>query len=121
MRKATSELQGDLFPLDAARAKATRERSRAPPWCVDCAVDTLAAGEWYMVHDYVWEQAVISPGQPFFYLCIGCLEKRLGRTLMASDFTDVPTNEIHGGKSPRLRDRMQTRAFVFAAATEVIR
>jgi hypothetical protein len=42
-----------------------------------------------MVKDEVWEAAVISPWQPFFYLCIACLEKRLGRTLMASEFTDV--------------------------------
>jgi hypothetical protein len=112
-KRRRSELQADLFPLDAAAAKATRERSsgrgtHGRAWCSLCRVDTLEIGEFYMLKDEVWDAAV-GADNFIFYLCIGCLELRLGRRLMPSDFTNVPTNEIHGGKSPRLRDRMAAR------------
>jgi hypothetical protein len=38
-------------------------------------------------------------------LCIGCLEKRIGRTLCRADFTDVPINNPNLS-SDRLRDRL---------------
>ena len=45
-----------------------------------------------MVQDEIWRTAVASgPGM----LCIGCLEARLGRTLVKGDFTDVPVNDIY--------------------------
>jgi hypothetical protein len=61
--------------------------------CADCGLGTIQLGEWYMVKDAAWEQAWCRrrkwwhglPGQEV--LCIGCLEKRLGRTLVAGDFT----------------------------------
>jgi hypothetical protein len=111
-RKAASELQGDLWPLHAAAAKTKRERdsgrgTHGRPWCALCRVDTLAAGEFFMVKDETWDAAVRTDS--FLrdsFLCIGCLEHRLGRRLVPSDFSDVPINEIHGGKSSRLRNRM---------------
>jgi hypothetical protein len=43
-------------------------------------------------------------------LCIGCLEKRIGRTLMSSDFTDAPINDPNDPDiSDRLRDRLTTK------------
>jgi len=42
-----------------------------------------------MVTDQVWS-SVADRGM----LCIGCLEKRLGRMLHARDFTDVPINQV---------------------------
>ena len=39
-------------------------------------------------------------------LCIGCLEKRIGRKLRRQDFTDCPLNEITETKSLRLQDRL---------------
>src|SRR5262245_57063648 len=98
--KATSELQGDLFPLDAAAAKARRERTGGRgiyrrPWCCLCRIDTLAIGEVYMVRDEVWD-AAIGADSFISFLCIGCLELRLGRRLRPSDFTDVPVNNIRG-------------------------
>jgi hypothetical protein len=75
--------------------------------CKDCGRDTTprtprrGTWEWYMVHDIVWRNAGMTPEG---YLCIGCLEKRLGRQLSAFDFKDLPINEF--GKpsdSPRLR------------------
>jgi hypothetical protein len=39
-------------------------------------------------------------------LCIGCLEKRLGRRLKPKDFQrDHPFNAYHMPCTPRLRDR----------------
>jgi len=66
--------------------------------CVDCGLDTIAEGEWYMVHDQVWQQAwgsleFTGPGQQI--LCIGCLQNRIGRRLTSADFTDAPVND-HG-------------------------
>jgi hypothetical protein len=40
-------------------------------------------------------------------LCIGCLEKRIGRTLMACDFTECPVNDpSKSNNSQRLRSRL---------------
>jgi hypothetical protein len=82
--------------------------------CSDCAVGTVALGEWYMVESEVWEQAWVGrrkpwqgriPGQEI--LCIGCLERRIGRTLCADDFPDVPVNNPRDPhKSQRLRERL---------------
>ena len=51
--------------------------------CKDCGVNTKDS-EFYMVCDKIWEQ--VQGGED--YLCIGCLEKRLGRKLTRSDFLD---------------------------------
>jgi hypothetical protein len=69
--------------------------------CCDCCVDTIAMGEFYAVSDAVWQQA--NPGFVRF-LCIGCLERRLGRKLVPADFLGVPIN-----KSPGNSDRMNNR------------
>jgi hypothetical protein len=39
------------------------------------------------------------------FLCIGCLEKRLGRELTAEDFPDCPINHQHHLDTPRLASR----------------
>jgi hypothetical protein len=52
-------------------------------------VDTDAIDEYYMVHDRVWEHATNGLDG---HLCIGCLERRLGRTRQASDFPARPVN-----------------------------
>jgi hypothetical protein len=82
--------------------------------CADCGVGTISLGEWYMVRDDVWEQAWRGrrkwwhsiEGQEV--LCIGCLERRLGRTLVAGDFIpDVPANDPNkSNMSERLRERL---------------
>ena len=83
--------------------------------CADCGVGTFTLGEWYLVKDEVWAQAWAGrlkswhrlPGQQI--LCIGCLEKRIGRTLMASDFiTDEPINDP-AKATTRMSDRMRQR------------
>jgi hypothetical protein len=76
-----------------------------------------------MVRDDVWEMAwrgrrkmvqVYFFGQPerlehlsgLEFLCTGCLEQRIGRTLVASDFTDALINRLDGHTSARLRNRL---------------
>jgi hypothetical protein len=57
--------------------------------CLGCGVDTAEIGEYYMVRDEVWLR--VNPGRAGM-LCIGCVEKRLGRPLNPLDFTDAPIN-----------------------------
>ena len=90
----------------------TRRYLGAP--CADCGVGTFTLGEWYMVKDEVWDHAWVGrrkswhalDGQDF--LCIACLETRLGRTLMACDFTDVPINDPN---QDNISERMRHRLF----------
>ena len=77
--------------------------------CHDCGESTIPLddpSEWYMVRDEVWAASGLAPRDG--YLCIGCLEKRLGRRLRPYDFTDAPVN---GGtwKTARLLDRLGVR------------
>jgi hypothetical protein len=74
--------------------------------CADCGIETLDDDNWYMLHNHVWEsawpgsrttRAVLEAGDdgiaPFSeFLCIDCLEKRLGRGLTPHDFSDAPIN-----------------------------
>jgi hypothetical protein len=75
--------------------------------CADCGVGTWTIGEYYMVHDEVWEQAWAGrrkawhgkvPGQEI--LCIGCLEARIGRTLTYGDFTTVYPSRKRTAREP---------------------
>lgn len=59
--------------------------------CLDCRRDTVYdLNEYYHVHDDVWKQSGV--GRHAGMLCIGCLEKRIGRQLNYRDFGDVPIN-----------------------------
>ena len=53
----------------------------------DCGTDTTPSAGWeyYMVHDAVWSLAGMKDG----FLCIGCLEARIGRKLEPRDFANV--------------------------------
>src|SRR5215831_11331112 len=76
--------------------------------CMDCGYDTDEGGEWYMVKDEVWLQACgyiegRLPGEGLGkqILCIGCLEKRIGRTLMRAGQPATgatPTSARAGGR-----------------------
>jgi hypothetical protein len=59
--------------------------------CLDCGQDTN--DEWYMIHDELWKQAGGSLEEGSGFLCIGCLEGRLHRTLVPADFTKWPIND----------------------------
>jgi len=72
--------------------------------CIGCGVHTGELNEYYIVHDAVWLTA--NPKHAGM-LCIGCVEKRIGRELCSDDFTWLPINlrALFFG-SERLRDRM---------------
>jgi hypothetical protein len=57
--------------------------------CQDCPQDTLG-GDYYMVHNELWHR--VHPNGAGM-LCLPCLEKRVGRRLQISDFTDAPIND----------------------------
>jgi hypothetical protein len=71
--------------------------------CVWCGVDTAVIGEYYMVRKELWGRY----GPVRGCLCVGCLEKHMGRQLVAGDFADFPVNRPdHGYQSDRLQDRL---------------
>lgn len=74
--------------------------------CQNCRRDTSFSnpegGEQYMVHDELWEEYGVGDGR----LCVDCIEARLGRRLVPSDFTDVPLNQLDC-QSRRLQERLQ--------------
>lgn len=80
--------------------------------CVDCKVNCMENGEYYMVTDACWARAAI--GKHDGMLCIGCLEARLGKKLNWRNFTDCPLNWrnalIPGYGSARLQDRLLSSA-----------
>jgi len=85
-----------------------------PQLCTDCRIDTtpctgrrgcrhIGRWEYYMVRPAVWRRAGAGRG----FLCIGCLERRLGRRLRPADFTDAPVNNpADRWATPRLADRL---------------
>jgi len=96
--------------------------------CHDCSQLTIPyerrrRSEYYMIHDVLWRQACAaapalnSEGM----LCVGCLERRLGRMLTFSDFTYCPLNRAISkdkAQSARLRDRYARRSTPHRHITE---
>lgn len=74
-------------------------------FCLDCGQNTSehdgGLNEYYMVHKDVWFMSGIAPDGGM--LCIGCLEKRIGRRLKPSDFPPV---FINGYGSLRMMNRL---------------
>jgi|SRR6516162_9561785 hypothetical protein len=70
--------------------------------CNDCGISTF--NEYYLVLENIWDNYGCGDGM----LCIGCLEKRIGRKLRTTDFVQCHMNTIGygGGKSHRLVDRL---------------
>jgi hypothetical protein len=62
--------------------------------------------EFYAVRDKVWKAAGVEPMGGC--LCIGCLERRIGRKLRPKDFSDHNGNRAPG--TPRLLNRRGQRA-----------
>ena len=62
--------------------------------CYDCGWDTRR--EYYMVHDAIWLAAGMTKSRyqgTGEYLCVPCLEERIGRGLLPEDFTAYPVND----------------------------
>ena len=53
-----------------------------------------------MVHPHIWEGAGLGPDAG--YMCIGCLEGRLGRELLPMDFIEAPINQLGAWDTRRL-------------------
>jgi hypothetical protein len=83
------------------------ECDERPFLCAGCGHDVAAMGELgYMVRDEVWQSATAADDENgHLWLCIGCLEGRLRRTLCRDDLWLFGL----GHKSDRLIDR-KTRA-----------
>jgi hypothetical protein len=62
-------------------------------------------GDWFMVKDCVWRAS--QRKGPCRFLCVKCLENRIGRKLTAADFKRSAKVNFVGKKSLRLRYRMQ--------------
>lgn len=96
-----------------------RKRRKSPRViypCADCGVSTFDIGEYYMVQDDIWKH-VWKGRRRRPFLCIGCLEARLGRMLVASDFMDARVNDLADlGISTRMRDRMLRERLLSGAA-----
>jgi hypothetical protein len=76
--------------------------------CADCCENTLILHEYYMVTKEVWKEA--TQNKKAYMLCIGCLEKRLGRELSNKDFGNYPLNTVGWNKqSSRLVDRLNRK------------
>lgn len=58
--------------------------------CLDCQQNTSVLNEYYMVNFSLWIQCV---PEDEGMLCIGCLETRLGRQLVSTDFIEAPIND----------------------------
>lgn len=76
--------------------------------CVDCGIDCIEINEYYMVTNACWKRSGMNTHGGM--LCIGCLEKRLGKKLTPRNFTDCPLNWrnicIPEYASPRLISRL---------------
>lgn len=55
--------------------------------CNDCQKET---DDSYMIHNELWASLGLTHG----IMCVLCLEKRLGRQLTASDFSNVMLNDM---------------------------
>jgi hypothetical protein len=99
--------------------------------CDDCGMDTepwpprRGTQEHYVVKHSVWQQAgmpsgVMDPDEHLAIrgggvLCVGCIERRLGRMLTTDDFVSGTLEFIKGCQStPRLLSRIGVAAFAVA-------
>ena len=73
----------EITPKGAPPTWLAEMKDRSSFLCLDCGVDTDAIDEYYRVTNELWARA--NPDRAGM-LCIGCLEKRLGRELTPDDF-----------------------------------
>lgn len=74
--------------------------------CLDCEVCTRCIREYpYALHDRLWYSTL---GLDVGMLCVGCVERRLGRKLRAYDFV-FAGSWVTETQSPRLQSRKAYR------------
>ena len=69
--------------------------------CRDCGGDVT--DEFYMIHHDLWDQCLKGAGG---WICVPCIEDRLGRPLTRDDFILCPINVTTFRKTARLLERM---------------
>ncbi len=105
------------------RRSRRRDRWHWPPApCADCAVELLpdtllGVRDWQrlMVTDDVWAAAGMDPLGG--WLCIPCLEGRLGRPLVGANLEAVPLNDSDLDDTPRLAELKRAAAEHHARST----
>jgi hypothetical protein len=102
-----SQLIGEIGSLSAS---AMARLDRGDWLCNDCGLVTRGEAygdehEYYNVHDDIWAQSGLGPNDGM--LCIGCLEKRIGRKLKSDDFGNclINTHPLYI-RSERFTDRL---------------
>jgi hypothetical protein len=94
----------DIHLRDGSRIEYRWELAVCDWRCLDCKINTNAIDEYYMLRNEVWAEA--NP-EIDGKLCISCVERRIGRTLTAADFTSGKINRsTTRRRSPRLIDRL---------------
>src|SRR4029079_18223886 len=72
--------------------------------CIDCGVNVVKIGDWYLVSDAIWIDQFGLGWRG--HLCLACVEKRLGRKLRLPDFGGFPLAIVEGYPiSKKLIDR----------------
>lgn len=71
--------------------------------CNDCGDSVVSIGEFYMLKREIWQDQLGLGWND--NLCIGCLEKRLGRKISMSDMGSFPGYDWMLPTSSRLMDR----------------
>jgi hypothetical protein len=78
------------------------------------------AGDWFMVKNSVWRRGQRAGKCRF--LCVGCLEHRIGRKLSADDFRRSAKVNFDGEKSAKTLALQQLRQLgVLAILAEILR
>src|SRR5262245_56665376 len=93
----TPEELAELERENQTCSEAARVRNENESWhlCDDCGVDTQEIGEQYMVHNHVWTAATGVSHKwlaMMAFLCVVCIEDRLGRQLTKADFAPLGIN-----------------------------
>jgi hypothetical protein len=93
-----ASIDGDM----ARRYKLSPQAARYRNWprevaryrCLDCGVNVIRIGDWYMLSDAIWvDQFGLGWDDN---LCVACVEKRLGRRLSLPDFGGFPAAVVEG-------------------------
>lgn len=80
----------DNMPIEKKLMIAER-LSKIDSKCMDCKIETMRNNNYYMIHNELWNKFATADGKGF--LCVECLEKRMGRKLTKEDLTDCIANK----------------------------
>ena len=75
--------------------------------CLDCGVNIFKVGDYCNLHDRTWKDELRLKKTD--NLCIKCIEVRLGRKLIFTDFSSVPPNLHRTVKGYKMSDVLVER------------